>query len=130
MRLGTRTSCISSLGAATEGPGKPRLSATSTGRQTRSRSTSLRWRAARRSITTRSSTTSRRLRHYGMDEIADRTVVMAGRLFQIDRFLHNQDITWLSLKYTDGSPWLEFDCWVHLKGRFEFAIWRRTGDIY
>lgn len=65
-----------------------------------------------------------------MDEIADRTVIMAGRLFQIDRFLHNQDITWLSLKYTDGSPWLEFDCWVHLKGRFEFAIWRRTGDIY
>jgi hypothetical protein len=63
-------------------------------------------------------------------ELRQEVVTMAGNLPRINNFLHKQDIEWLQIHYHLESPWLEFSCWVHLRGEFRFAIWRNTGAIH
>jgi len=48
----------------------------------------------------------------------------------INEFVAGQDVDWLSIRWVAGSPWLEFDCWIHLKGKYKFAIWVVTAKVY
>jgi len=45
-------------------------------------------------------------------------------------FLQGQDIETLIIRRRSGSPWVEFDVWVHEKGIFKFAIWIATMRVY
>lgn len=57
-------------------------------------------------------------------------VSIASWLGTVNNFLADQDLDWLSFKYRNGSPWVEFTCWVHMKGEYVFALWRATGAIH
>jgi hypothetical protein len=47
-----------------------------------------------------------------------------------DEFLQGQDIETLVVRVRSGSPWFEFDVWIHEKGIFKFAIWIATMQVY
>jgi hypothetical protein len=49
---------------------------------------------------------------------------------QIERALHDADVTLLTLKVHTGSPWLQVDVWVHLEGPRQLALWRATGAVH
>lgn len=48
----------------------------------------------------------------------------------IDEFIKNQDLDTLVVRSRSGSPWIEFDVWVHLRGAYKFAVWKSTLAIH
>jgi hypothetical protein len=50
----------------------------------------------------------------------------------IDRFVGEKfdvDLERLDIRI-ENSPWVRFAIWVHMRGEFEFALWRSTGDVF
>lgn len=49
---------------------------------------------------------------------------------QIERALHDADVTKLEITVEAGSPWLQVNAWVHMEGHRPLALWRATGAVY
>jgi hypothetical protein len=48
----------------------------------------------------------------------------------IDEFIKDPDLDTLVIRTRSGSPWIEFDVWVHLRGMFKFAVWKSTLAVH
>ena len=49
---------------------------------------------------------------------------------QIRRALAERDVTRLTLRIEESSPWLSIIAWIHMVGDYQLALWRTTGAVY
>lgn len=51
----------------------------------------------------------------------------------INRFLATHidgEIVQLTVRLASGSPWIQLDLWLHLRGERKYALWVETGNVY
>jgi hypothetical protein len=49
---------------------------------------------------------------------------------QLAKALEGADVTQVTVRVDEHSPWVQVTAWIHMEGERELALWRATGAVF